>query len=185
AAAGPAELSASRVPLVVVAERLLPGWSTWWLSVVALLAVTNTALFNLIMASRLLFGMAREGWAPAPFGRVHAERRTPTWGVAAAFLLATGFALTGVLQVLAEATNVIILTAFFAVNLSLVVIRVRRVAPDDLGAPPFRVPLFVPVLGMITTAYLALRFSAGAYARAGGLLLFGLALHLAHRLSRA
>ena len=39
--------------------------------VIALFALTNGALINLIMASRLVYGMSREGIVPPAFGRVH------------------------------------------------------------------------------------------------------------------
>ena len=47
-------------------------------AVIALLAVTNTALINMIMASRLVYGMSNEGIVPRVLGRVHraARRRT-------------------------------------------------------------------------------------------------------------
>ncbi|MCA9637139.1 MAG: amino acid permease, partial [Myxococcales bacterium] len=73
-----AELASSPVPLVRVWERLLPGLSSAWLALVALFATTNTALVNLIMGSRVLFGMGRDGWIPALFARVDRRRATPT-----------------------------------------------------------------------------------------------------------
>src|SRR5690606_25421424 len=145
-------------------------------------AVTNTALFNLIMASRILYGMGRQGWVPAALAKVHPARRTPTLGVVIAFVLAAILALTGALEVLAEATNVVLLLVFFTVNLSLVVI--QRRPPAEGHGPPFRVPLVVPLLGMVATAYLSLRFSLGAYLRAGILVALGLLLYLVHRWTR-
>ena len=153
------ELAASDVPLALVAERLLPSLPSGWLSLIALFAITNTALFNLIMASRILYGMANQGWIPGAFGRVHRGRKTPTYGVVGAFVLAAGFALTGFLQVLAEATNTIILSAFFAVNLALVVVKLRRVPPDDPDTKHFTTPLVFPITGAALTAYFAAQFS--------------------------
>jgi amino acid transporter len=172
-----AELAASEVPLVLVSERVLPSLPTGWLSIVALFATTNTALFNLIMSSRIVYGMANQGSIPRRFAAVHDKRRTPSWGVAAAFVLATTFALTGVLKVLAEATNIIILTAFMAVNLSLVAIKLRNIPSDDTSEKHFNVPLPVPIVGALTAAYMASHFSLGAYVRAGGLLAVGVALY--------
>ena len=34
---------------------------------------------NILIASRLTYGMAHEGTVPAVFGKVHSSRRTP-WG---------------------------------------------------------------------------------------------------------
>lgn len=171
-----AELAASGVPLVLVSDSLVPALPRGWLELVALFATTNTALFNLIMASRVLYGMARQGTVPAFFAFVHEKRKSPSWGVLSAFVLAGGFALTGVLKVLAEATNTIILCAFFAVNLSLLVIKLRRVASDE--PHHFAVPIAVPAVGLVITAYMAAQFSPGAYARAAGLIAVGVLLYL-------
>ena len=43
-------------------------------SFIALFAITNTALLNYIMGSRLVYGMARQGLVPAPLGAVHPAR---------------------------------------------------------------------------------------------------------------
>ncbi|HJL15662.1 MAG TPA: APC family permease [Sandaracinaceae bacterium LLY-WYZ-13_1] len=185
AAVPPAELAASETPLVLVAQRLLPSWPTGWLSAVALFAVTNTALFNLIMGSRILYGMARQGWVPPLLGRVHPKRRTPTVGVWLVFGLAAAAALTGFLRVLAEATNVIILLVFFSVNVSLLAIRAKRVPPDDPEVSTFDVPWVVPLVGAAITAYLVAQFSPGAYLRAGVLAASGALLYGLARLRRA
>ena len=42
----------------------------------------NGALINMIMASRLLYGMAKQGIVPGPFGRVHSQRLTPYIAIA-------------------------------------------------------------------------------------------------------
>jgi amino acid transporter len=172
------ELASHSAPLALVSERLLPSISSRWLAGIAVLAVINTALFNLIMASRVLFGMARNGWLPAQLGAVGARNRTPRRAIAVAFVLAAAFALTGLLGVLAEATNVIILLAFTAVNVALVVIRLRRVPPDADAGRVFRVPIVVPIVGALLTVALLTQLSAGAWLRAAGLVAVGLLGHV-------
>ncbi|MCB9566615.1 MAG: amino acid permease [Myxococcales bacterium] len=180
-----AELASSPVPLVRVWERLLPGLSSAWLALVALFATTNTALVNLIMGSRVLYGMGRDGWIPALFARVDRRRSTPTVGVLAVFALSLAVALTGFLQVLAQATNLLILVAFVAVDLALLVVRLRGVAADDPQAPIFRVPLFVPALGLCADLYLLTLLPAGAYLRGGVLLALGGVLYVIARRARS
>ena len=46
-------------------------------SAIALFALINGCLLNLVMASRLMYGMARENVVPGVLGKVHAGRRTP------------------------------------------------------------------------------------------------------------
>ena len=40
-------------------------------------AVANSALINMLMASRLLYGMASQDVLPRSLGKVHPTRRTP------------------------------------------------------------------------------------------------------------
>ncbi len=42
-------------------------------------AVSNTALINMLMASRLIYGMARQRVLPQVLGTVHPTRRSPPW----------------------------------------------------------------------------------------------------------
>jgi L-asparagine transporter-like permease len=60
-------LTESSGPLLEVVERGLPDWdaSTLFL-VIAMIAVSNTMLINVLMASRLLYGMANQGGAAGP-----------------------------------------------------------------------------------------------------------------------
>src|SRR3712207_8993876 len=48
----------------------------------AVFAVANTALINMLMASRLIYGMARQDVLPRPLGKVLPGRRTPWAGIA-------------------------------------------------------------------------------------------------------
>ena len=57
-------------------------------AIIALLAVTNTALINMLMASRLVYGMSSEGIVPKVLGRVHQGRQTPYVAIAFTLLIA-------------------------------------------------------------------------------------------------
>ena len=79
-------LTESSGPLLEVVHIGLPDYDAGTLfSVIAMIAVSNTMLINMLMASRLLYGMANRGVLPAPFAWV-SPRRTP-W-VAIAFTTA-------------------------------------------------------------------------------------------------
>ena len=71
------ELSASSGALLLVVDQGPLGMSTKVFAAIALFALTNGALINLIMASRLVYGMSRQGIVPAVLGRVHEGRQTP------------------------------------------------------------------------------------------------------------
>lgn len=177
----PSELAGAGAPLTLVSARVLPDVWPGWLALVAIFAVTNTALFNLVMASRVVYGMSRRGLLPAGLARVDPRSLTPLRAVGLTFVLALVLALTGALAELARATNVVILTAFAAVNTSLIVVRLRRVPTDVPPADVFSVPLVVPALGLATTISLLALQSAGAFARAAVLVALGVVLHAVAR----
>ena len=55
-----------------------------------LVAVANTALLNMLMASRLLYGLAHQDVLPRALGKVLPGRRTPYVGIAFSTVLALG-----------------------------------------------------------------------------------------------
>ena len=139
------ELVASRAPLALVYERATGG-SANFIAAVSLFAVVNGAMIQIIMASRVLYGMSREGWLPG-FARLHARTRTPVLAtvVVAAIVLALSLWLD--IVVLAKATSFIILLVFALINVSL--LRVQRRMPAPLGVRSY--PAWVPALGIATT----------------------------------
>jgi basic amino acid/polyamine antiporter, APA family len=70
-------LAGSDGPLLEVVQLGPLGVSTKFFAAIALFALTNGALINMIMASRLVYGMAAQGIVPTALGRVHSDRRTP------------------------------------------------------------------------------------------------------------
>ncbi len=148
----PAELARSEAPLSLAYERLT-GASPAMISGVAIFATANTILVQLIMASRVVYGMAEQGTMPALFKRVNAITRTPllaTWAiVVATLILALGFNL----ERLAEMTSQIVLVIWALANVALILIKLRK-GPDPDDA--FIVPLWVPVTGFIFSCALVI-----------------------------
>jgi basic amino acid/polyamine antiporter, APA family len=68
-AVGPAELAASEAPIALVFERLT-GTTPRFMSAIAIVAVLNGIVVNIIMASRILYGLSRQGVLPGAFGRI-------------------------------------------------------------------------------------------------------------------
>ena len=96
------------------------------IGVISILAGLNGALVQMVMASRVLYGMARKDLAPRRLGTVSTVTRTPMMATlmvgAIVLLLACSFPLVG----LAQATSFIILGVFALVNFSLLVLRLRE-----------------------------------------------------------
>src|SRR3712207_997667 len=120
--------------------------STKVFSAIALFALANGALINMIMASRLVYGMSREGIIPRPFGRVHGGRRTPWVAIVFTTLLAAVLVVSGDLSDLADTTVVLLLLVFAAVNVSVLVLR-----RDPVDRDHFHAPSAIPVIGAIVS----------------------------------
>lgn len=135
---------------------------------IALFALANGALINLIMASRLLYGMAGEGIIPETFGRVHTVRRTPWFAIAFTAIVASALLVTGEVGELAETTVLLLLLVFATVNASVLVLRREKVA-----APHFRAPTVMPVIGILVSLALMTTKDAETFGRAAILLLAG------------
>jgi APA family basic amino acid/polyamine antiporter len=147
------------------------------------IAVANTALINMLMASRLLYGLARQDVLPRSLGKVLPGRRTPYAGIVFSTLLALGLIVavtfladTSVITALSGTTALLLLCVFAVVNVACLVLRRDR-APRRA----FRAPSWVPLVGTVACLYLA-----GPWARdredwvqyevAGGLLAVGIVL---------
>jgi len=146
-------------------------------SAIGLMALANGALINMIMASRLLYGMAQEGVLLPSFGRL-SRRQTPIVAIAFTTLIAAGLILTGDLGALADTTVVLLLCVFIAVNLA--ALRLRR---DQVDHDHFKVPFAVPVLGIIACGIVMTQVEVETWLRAGALLGLGLALWGLQRLA--
>jgi basic amino acid/polyamine antiporter, APA family len=140
-------------------------------SAIGLLALSNGALINLIMASRLLYGMSRERVMPRPLDYVHPTRRTPLVAILFVTALAIALAATGDLSDLADTTVVLLLFVFIVVNISVLVLRRDPVEHDH-----FRVPSFIPILGAVACAIVLTQPTGEIYGRVGLLALLGLVL---------
>ncbi|MEW5892784.1 MAG: APC family permease [Pseudomonadota bacterium] len=137
-----AQLVQSPAPLADM-FRQATGREPLLIGLISLFAVTNGALIQIVMGSRVLYGMSRHGWLPRALGYVSPRTRTPLIATAAMALAVQGLALGVELVTLAQATSFSILIVFALVNLAL--IRVKRRQPVVEGVPSY--PLWVPVAG--------------------------------------
>jgi amino acid transporter len=164
------ELAKAASPLTAVVSKAAPNFPAWVFTFITVFAVANTALVNYVTASRLVYGMSRQGLLPSLLGRVHATTKTPHYAILILFVVLAGLALWGTIGNLAAATVLLLLTVFCVVNAALVVLQRRK------GEKPgkFEVPAFVPALGAIACVILiAVRVSTGdwrAPALAGALI---------------
>ena len=128
-------LATAHTPLAL----LLPQWQygDFTIGVISIMAGLNGALVQLIMASRVLYGMAGRDMAPRLFARVHPFTRTPLRATllvgAIVLFLSTSFPLRS----LAEASSFILLLVFALVSLALAALRWREGLADGVPRVPW------------------------------------------------
>jgi len=170
------DLATAPSPLAAVMGTAAPWLPGWIYVAITVFAVANTALLNYVTASRLLYGMARQGMLPAALGRVHHRTRTPHVAIGALLVVVVALMLAGDIGQLAAATVLLLLTVFTIVNIAL--FRLQRRPSEPHGG--FEVPSFVPILGaLVCLTLLVNRVATGdwrAPALAGAILLLILAL---------
>jgi amino acid transporter len=146
------ELAEAGAPLALVFERG-SGAAPAVISFIAIFAVLNGALIQIIMAARVLYGLGAERHLPGFFARIHPFTRTPILATALASGAVLALALWFPIEILAETTSVIMLAIFTLVNLAL--IRVKRRKPAARGARIF--PAWIPWAGfLVSAAFLAI-----------------------------
>jgi amino acid transporter len=137
----PAELASSNAPLSLVFERC--GGPAGVLGVIAMFALLNGALIQVLKASRVLWGMADQGVLPAVLRQIHPRTRTPLLAIGLATLVTGMLAAAFPLETLAKATSIVTLTTFALANLALV--HIKRRDPSPAEAVIF--PAWIPVVG--------------------------------------
>ncbi len=98
----------------------------------ATIAMVNGILVQIVMSSRVLYGMARENLMPGFLAHVHEKRRTPSTATLLVGAIIAILALAVPLVSLAKLTSIVILMVFTLVNLSLWRIGSRPEAPAGL-----------------------------------------------------
>jgi amino acid transporter len=139
-------LAEAEAPLAFL-YQYVTGREPVMITIIGLVAVINGALVQIIMASRVCYGMGRKRWLPALFGKVYPVTQTPvvaTVGVASLVLvMALWFPLEG----LAKATSFLLLIVFSLVNLSLWLLKRAALKPPGTIC----VPRWVPASGCIVS----------------------------------
>lgn len=141
-----ATLGSSEQPLALVWQAG-QGGSAAFLSLIAVAAALNGVLAQVVMASRVLFGLGRRSAALAGFHHAHPRFGTPVRATVLIGLVVIAGAILLPVADLAEVTSALLLGVFVLVNAAL--IAMKRTSPEA----DFRVPMAVPVFGL--TASLA------------------------------
>ena len=145
------ELQSSRAPLVdmmaVQVKRAENG-----IAALSLMSVVNGALVQVIMASRVLYGMAQHDMAPGRFGHVSPVTRTPLLATGITVLVVLALALWLPVGTLAQVTSLVLLLVFAVMHLALLRLKISDPRPNGINVIH---PVW-PAIGLLLTLGLIL-----------------------------
>jgi APA family basic amino acid/polyamine antiporter len=166
-------LAASQAPLAFAVSSVLGNQAFRLMSVIALFATANTVLVGLIVGSREIYGMSRDGTLPKIFSRIHIRRRTPWIAVFATMIFSMAFVLFGNINIVAGITDLGTFYVFIFVNASAIALRYRM--PDVKRV--FRTPLNIGRFPLISFLGLLSSLILVSYLRINAILIgLGIAL---------
>ena len=147
---GPEDLATQPAPLSHLFERTT-GLPAAIITLIAIFATLNGVIVQIIMVSRLSYGLSSRGLLPAFLGTINEKTRTPLTATLLTVAAALVIALVFPVITLAEWTSRLILFVFAIVCVALAKLKFASVPP-----PPgtFEVNAIVPVIGAIGCAFL-------------------------------
>jgi len=159
------ELGLSNSPLAYAASKSLGKSAFLTTSAIALFATSNTVLIILIVTSRMIYGMARDGSLPRSLSKV-SGRGIPWVAILAVMVLSASFVLLRNIRFVAEITNFGTFIIFASVNFSAIWLRYQK---PELKRP-FKTPLaianipLIPLLGLLSCGLMVTQFQLNAIA---------------------
>jgi len=144
-------LAGSHAPLALLYQHKT-GAAPTLITLVSLFAITNGALVQIIMGSRVLYGLSSQGLLPQPLGRINSRTRTPLRATSLLTIIVLFMALWLPLVTLARLTSFVTLVVFACINMALIVIKGREPKPKNCLV----VPLWVPWIGFLISIVMIL-----------------------------
>lgn len=147
------QLSQGDTPLLQVVQAGAPNLPIDTIyPFIAMFAVANTAVINMLMASRLLYGMAKQDVLPRPLALVHKGRQSPWVAIIVTTALAVGLILVvGKVTALGGTTALLLLAVFAMVNIACIVLRKRD---HEVEHRYFKAPGWIPWVGAVLCLYM-------------------------------
>ena len=152
----PALLGNSDAPMADIIEQQ-SHFSPLIISAISLVAIVNGALIQIIMATRVLYGMSNQGLSPQLFNKVHPKTRTPLLSTLIVTISVLLMALWFPIVTLAVVTSFITLVIFAFMHLALIRIKMHGVKDgekDENNSGAVSYPIWIPVTGFALSVLL-------------------------------
>ena len=140
---GPETLSQASAPVVDIV-RVVAGTDGRVISLLVMLAIVNGVLIQMIMISRVLYGLSEQGLLPAWFGRLSRRQRVPLNATVFAAIAIWVFVIALPIDILARTTSSITLSIFVIINAGLLMF--PKAEPGD--KPSFSAPRWICIFGL-------------------------------------
>ncbi len=146
----PVTLGNSDAPIAALLQSQAPEFAKI-VSIVPLITIVNGVLAQIVMGSRVLYGLAEKDMAPKLFYRINRKTRTPLWSTFFMAVIIIALALSFSLAALGKASVFILIVVFILCNLSLIIIKRREPDPENVRTYPMAVPVigFILSLGIL------------------------------------
>ena len=145
----PDQLGKQSAPLTYI-YAFKTGDSGTLISLISIFAIVNGGLIQMIMASRVLYGMSRQSLVPKALNfmaDIHPLTQTPIKATLLVMVLVSVLALSYAIESLAQTTSLMILVIAVVVNTAL--IQIKLMAGQHPEPKGFQVPMVVPIVGLI------------------------------------
>jgi len=138
----------AELSLVKVADSIMPlgGWMILAGGLISTISAMNATIYS---SSRVIFALSRSGYLHHSLSAINERTKTPHYAIFFSYIIIAAASLAPI-EAVASAASLMFIILFLAVNVTLIILRLRR--PDIQSA--FRLPL-VPVLPAIAAALLA------------------------------
>jgi len=147
-----ADIAGHKAPLAVVFSKTTV-FSPLIITLIAIVATVNGIIVQLIMAGRVIYGLANRGSLPAVLARINPVTNTPLIATGISIVIVLALALAFPIGQLAEWTSAITLMIFILVCAALIRIKKRG---DPVPKGTVIVPVWVPYGGIFACAALLL-----------------------------
>jgi APA family basic amino acid/polyamine antiporter len=173
-------LAASSAPLALAVSTILGNQGFFIMSVIALFATANTVLVGLIVSSREIYGMSRDGSLPKTLSRIHRNHRTPWIAVVVSMIFSIAFVLLGHINIVASITDFGTFYIFIFVNLSTIALRYKMPQANRMFRTPLNIGRFpiIPLLGLLSSILLLFHLSIDAISIGLGVAVIGVIAYL-------
>jgi AAT family amino acid transporter len=176
----------SESPFVSVLRMAKVPAAAYFMNFVVLTAALSGANAKLYVASRLLFSMGRNGWAPARLGKLNASGSprlallVSSYGIVTALIIENWAPKQAFLYIMGAAFSGLIFS--WAVSLAAHVSFRRRLTPQEVAALPIRSPFGIwgSIIGFVLVSATILQTLCSSRVNAIGGLVFFAALTIAY-----